>query len=104
MLPHKGFQTGDRVVFRVAKRSTHPGPRARGVRPEPQGEGYHYHVDKFWTVVAVRENGLLLQTRRGKLRQVNVGDPDLRPARWWERMAYRDRFPTLDAAPPVPTT
>ncbi|MDB5300834.1 MAG: hypothetical protein JWO87_2497 [Phycisphaerales bacterium] len=100
MLHHKQFHTGDPVVFRVAKRSTHPGPRAREVRPEPGGEGYHYHVDKFWTVVTVREGRLLVQTRRGKLHLVDSTDPDLRPAGWWERLAYRSRFPSLQSAPP----
>ncbi|MDB5289575.1 MAG: hypothetical protein JWL69_816 [Phycisphaerales bacterium] len=102
MLHRKQFHTGDPVVFRVTKRSTHPGPRAQGVRPEPSGEGYHYHVDKFWTVVTVREGQLLVQTRRGKLHLVDPGDPDLRPAGWWERLAYRDRFPSLQSTPPAP--
>jgi hypothetical protein len=87
------YQVGDRVVFRACKRSTHPGPRAQHVRPEPSGEGYQYEVDKFWIVRERRGEQLILVTRRGKLRAVDNNDPALRRAGWWERLMYRDRFP-----------
>ena len=89
----QSFRTGDRVVVRVFKRSTHPGPRALHVRPEQSGEGYQYEVDKFWTVSEVRGDKLVLLTRRGKVRAVDVSDPGIRRARWWQRIVYRDRFP-----------
>jgi len=64
------------------------------VRPEPLGEGYQYEVDKFWTVREVRDNELVVLTRRGKIRAVDIGDPLLHVANWWERLIYRDRFPS----------
>jgi hypothetical protein len=88
------YQAGDRVVFRACKRSTHPGPRARHVRPEPSGEGYQYEVDKFWAVREVRGRELVLITRRGKLRVVESDDPALHRATWLERIIYGDRFPS----------
>lgn len=93
MIKVNAFQTGDRVVVRVFKRSTHPGPRAMHVRPEQSGDGYQYEVDKFWAVSEVRGDKLVLVTRRGKLRFADLNDPGIRHARWWERIAYRDRFP-----------
>ena len=87
------YRVGDRVIYRATSRSTHPGPRALHVRPEISGEGYQYEVDKFWAVQEVRTNVLVLVTRRGKLRVVDASDPLLRRAGWWERIAYRDRFP-----------
>jgi predicted SPOUT superfamily RNA methylase MTH1 len=99
------FQVGERVIFRMIKRSVHPGPRAVHVRPEPAGEGYQYEVNKFWTVSEVRDNQVVLVTRRGKTRVVDANDPALRRAGWWERLAYRGRFPTdLHAADGAPTT
>lgn len=87
------YRVGDRVIFRASKRSTHPGPRARHVRPELSGEGYQYEVDKFWAVREVRGRELVLVTRRGKLRVVDGDDPALHRANWWERLLYGDRFP-----------
>ena len=87
------FHIGDRVVVRVCKRSTHPGPRAQHVRPEQSGEGYQYEVDKFWSVGEVRDDQLVLLTRRGKVRLADVNDPAIRRAKWWQRIIYRDRFP-----------
>ncbi|HWE02983.1 MAG TPA: hypothetical protein VG326_11300 [Tepidisphaeraceae bacterium] len=88
------YSVGDRVIFRACKRSTHPGLRARHVRPEPLGEGYQYEVDKFWTVSEIRGGQLVLLTRRGKIRVVDIADPSLHGATWLERMLYRDRFPS----------
>jgi hypothetical protein len=77
----------------VCKRSTHPGPRARHVRPERSGEGYQYEVDKFWAVGEVRNDQLVLITRRGKVRVVESNDPLVRRANWWQQIVYRDKFP-----------
>jgi hypothetical protein len=93
MRPHR-FEVGEPVMFRVTKRSPHPGPRAIHVEPEPLGEGYTYDVDKFWVVQEVRPDGrLVLRTRRGKQHVVHADHERLRPARWWDRLLYGDRFP-----------
>jgi hypothetical protein len=45
------------------------------------------------------ENSVLLATRRGKQHVVECSDPNLRHARWWEKLIYRDRFPVPAPAP-----
>jgi hypothetical protein len=101
MLRHRSFHTGDRVVFTVEKHGAHPGRNARDIRPELHGEGYHYQVDKFWIVRDVTGSQLVIQTRRGKLRSVDMTDPNLRLAHWWERFLHARRFPRLDGTSPV---
>ncbi len=98
------YKKGEPVIYRLMKTSTRPGPRAQHVDPSPQGELYSYLVDKFWTVAEVMpDRRLRLQTRRGKEHVLSADDPNLRPARWWERLFYRDRFPQLDAAVEMPS-
>ena len=87
------YQPGDRVIYLAEKYSQHPGPRAEAVKPETNGEGYSYLVKKYWVVLEVREGILIVQTRRGKQRSVSTSDPRLRPARWWERLLLKYRFP-----------
>jgi hypothetical protein len=88
------FKTGDRVVYRRTKVGPCPSRRARRVDPAPRGEDYVYEVDRFWLVADVRDDGtLVLRTRRGKQHLIRPADPNLRPASWWERLLYRDRFP-----------
>ena len=88
------YQTGDLVIYTLPKRSRHPGPRARSIHPAPMGDDYSYVVDKFWVVSElVGDDQVLLRTRRGKTRIVQIEDPLLRKARWWERWRYRTRFP-----------
>ena len=88
------YQPGDCVVFTATKHSDHPGPRAEKVQPEAHGEGYSYDVKKYWVVTEIRSDGTIAAaTRRGKRRLVRPDDPRLRPARWWERLLYRSRFP-----------
>jgi hypothetical protein len=90
------FRPGELVIYAVTKSSTHPGPRAKAIFPTPKGDDYHYEVDKFWIVSAIRSDGkLVLRTRRGKERIIDPQDPLLRRARWWERLVYRSRFPQL---------
>src|SRR5437762_10298168 len=92
------YRPGDRVIYTATQHSAHPGPRAEAVQPEQHGEGYWYDVKKYWLVVHVRSDGVLtVITRRGKERSIAVSDPRLRPARWWERFFFRDRFPQLAA-------
>lgn len=88
------YRLGDPVVYLATKHSVHPGPRAEKVQPEPHGEGYSYDVKKYWLVAEVRDDGMVAAlTRRGKKRVVRPDDPRLRPARWWERMFFKSRFP-----------
>ena len=102
------FKPGDPVIFRVTKQSTDPGPRAVDVHPAQAGDTYSYQVDKFWTVREVSADNVQLVTRRGKQRSVAKNDLRLRPARWWERWLYADRFPKLSQleslAPAQPTS
>jgi hypothetical protein len=89
----RSFRSGDWVVFRRAKTTTHPGPRARDVQATTHGDDYSYFVDKFWIVDAVLPDGnLLLRTRRGKTHTIRADDPNLRHATLWERLRYRARF------------
>ncbi len=91
------FKIGDRVIYRLTKHSTHPGPRAKDVRPQPAGDDYSYVVDKFWVVAEVEADGRLrLRTRKGKERVVDSHDANLRSPRLWERIIYRSRFPRLE--------
>ena len=88
------YKTGDVVIFRIVKRSSHPGRRAEGILPEPRGEDYLYEVNKYWLVSDKRQDGtVVLITRRGKQHIVHSDNPRLRPAKWWERVIYRRRFP-----------
>ena len=90
------FQPGDLVVYKKAKYSEHPGPRAKEVRAAARGDTYSYFVDKFWVVAEVRERGeLSVRTRRGKEHVIKADDPHLRHARWWERLFWRNQFPTV---------
>jgi hypothetical protein len=92
------YKPGDRVVYTATKHSAHPGPRAEAVQPERHGECYSYNVKKYWLVLEVQPQGALkVVTRRGKHRTLPVSDPQLRPARWWEALFLRSRFPRLPA-------
>ena len=106
-MERRRYSAGDPVIYRKVKHSTSPGRRARSIDPAPRGEEYTYSVDKFWVVVEVRnDDHVLLVTRRGKQNLVQIEDPNLRPARWWEKLFYRSRFPSVDgavAAGPVDT-
>ena len=91
------FRIGDWLIYKLTKHSTHPGPRAKDVRPQPTGEEYSYVVDKFWVVADVEKDGrLLLRTRKGKKRIVEASDRNLRVPRIWERIIYRSRFPRFE--------
>ncbi len=95
----RNAQVGDKVVFAKDKFSTVPGKRAKEVAATPKGDNYSYIVEKYWLVKEVHESGsLLLLTRRGKEHTVAADDPRLRRANWIEKILYRKRFPSLDAA------
>ena len=94
------IRPGDVVVYRKQKTSAHPGPRARDVQPATHGDSYAYAVEKFWRVVAVRsDHTLVVRTRKGKQHTVAAGDPNLRRARWWERLLFRHRVPPPPGGP-----
>lgn len=91
------YKPGDRVVYQMSKRSTHPGPRARDIFPAPRGESYSYVVEKYWVVEDVIDSGrVVLKTRKGKTHIVPVNDFRLRPANWWEKFFHNARFPQLE--------
>lgn len=90
------FKSGDLVVFRRHKHTTHPGPRAQEVEATAHGDLYNYYVEKSWIVAGVEADGrLLLKTRRGKTHLVDPNDPNLRHATLWDRLRYRRRFAEL---------
>ena len=97
VLSQPDYHAGDLVVYSMPKRSANPGPRAQGVFPAQGGDSYSYFVDKFWMVSAVLADGRLqLVTRTGKTHVISVSDPLLRPAGWWTRFRFRQRFPEAD--------
>ncbi len=96
----RSFKVDDLIVYRKTKTSVHPGQRARLVAPASNGDGYSYCVDKFWVVVSVSPEGVLVaKTRRGKLHRLNPRDPNLRHATVLESLFARSRFPS----PAVPS-
>jgi hypothetical protein len=99
---NRTFRVGQEVVYVATKRSAHPGPRAHDIRPETCGEGYLYQVDKFWIVEEISSQTLILRTRRGKRHEVQIDDPCVRPATFWERLTLRSRFPGTHESPTPP--
>ena len=98
------YRPGDLVIYRKEKHSTSPGPRAENIHAAPKGDDYYYQVDKFWVVAEARNDGqVVLRTRRGKTHVMNASDRHLRRARWWERLLFRHRFPTLEQTNGVAT-
>ncbi len=96
------FQVGDRIVYRKTKNSVHPGRNARLVAPALNGDGYSYCVDKFWVVVSVPPDGMLItKTRRGKMHRLSPEDPNLRHATLLESLFVRSRFPSLSGTSEV---
>ena len=94
------YGSGTKVIFHSEKQGRRPAPHAEVVLPAMHGENYRYWVPKFWIVEQVLPDGqLLVRTRRGKTRCVDPHDPNLRPASWWERLRYADRFPAADEHP-----
>lgn len=85
----KHFKKGQVVVFRKEKHSTHPGPRAQNVRPARLGDMYDYLVDKFWIVVDIEGDDLVVKTPKGKVHRVSTQHPRLRKLRLHERIWLR---------------
>ena len=73
------FKTGDYVVYRKPKNTTHPGPRAKAISPASNGDLYSYVVDKYWRVCEVLEDGRLrVRTASGKMHLIDQDDIHLR--------------------------
>lgn len=93
----RAWKAGDWVIYRLSKHGTAPGPRAHHVSAAPKGESYNYLVDKFWVVQEVKDDGrLIVRTPGGKIRELRADDRNLRRARWWHRLQWRDRFRTAE--------
>ncbi|MEW4487058.1 hypothetical protein AB1L42_03205 [Thalassoglobus sp. JC818] len=91
------FQTGDWVIYHKTKWSSHPGPRARDIKPSPGGDQYVYCIDKFWVVDEVQSDGsIVLITRTGKRHIVDSDVPNLRRATWIDRLRFRSRFQAVE--------
>ena len=98
-MSERSFTPGEPVVFCMTKQSTCPGPRAHRIEPATKGDTYAYIVNKFWVVVKMLSDGrVVLRTRRGKEHIKSADDPNLRRASLWERLCYRDRFPSVEDA------
>lgn len=89
----QALHRGDWVVYRKSKQGPAPGPRAQAVMACSKGENYAYIVDKFWVVDQVLPGGRVrLRTRRGKVHELPVDDPNLRKAGLWDRFFHGERF------------
>jgi len=88
------FQPNDWVVYTREKHSLSPGPRAKNIAPSPHGELYSYEVDKYWIVLEVNGDEVVLKTRQGKSHVVSSNDHRLRKAKWWERLFLSNKFPS----------
>lgn len=93
------FAIGAPIVYTKEKLSQSPGQRARNIVPATCGETYSYEVDKYWRVIDILPNGMLQAvTRSGKIHSLQMDDPHLRKARWWERLFLGHRFPNLSGS------
>lgn len=91
------YKTGSPVVYCKTKYSGCPGPRARNVSPSRFGDTYSYCVEKLWLVLKHDSpDRIVVKTRRGKILELDVTDPNLRPASLLDRLRYAGRFPRLD--------
>lgn len=92
------WKVNDWIIYRKQKRSDSPGPRAKSVYPDENGDKYTYIVEKYWVVKEVKDDGsLLLVTHRGKQHNVPANDPRLRAPSWWERVFLANRFRQVSA-------
>lgn len=90
------FGPNDWVVYTREKHSLSPGPRAKNITPSPHGEMYSYEVDKYWIVRQVKDDEVVLETRRGKTHALPLKDSRLRKANLWEKLFFSNRFPPKD--------
>ena len=87
------YKVGDLIIYRKPKRSEKPGPRAKNIRPMHSGEEYHYEVDKFWRVIEVDSEKLVIVTRGGKVRHLSHDDPHIIKPNMITSFLMRHRFP-----------
>ena len=92
------FKSGDCVIYRKPKFSAQPGAHAQDIHPAPHGDSYSYSVRKFYRVIGVLAQEVVVRTKRGRRRTLATADPALRRAHWWERLLFRHRFPPLTPA------
>jgi hypothetical protein len=91
------WKPGDWVIYRMSKHGVAPGRRAHHVSASRKGESYNYIVDKFWVIERISDEGdLFVRTPGGKTRTISANDPNLRPARWWHRLQWGERFRNAD--------
>ena len=84
------FTRGDFVVY------YEPAPR-RPALVEPAGGGSAHFTTHYLTVRESSKKGtLVLQAHSGQLIVTHNQNPDLRRARWWERLVHGSRFPRLE--------
>lgn len=87
------LQSGDFVIVKKYKASTHPSPRAKDVNPASSGETYSYRIDKFWKVVQVLDDDTIeIETRRGKRHQFDPRSLSFRKATLLDRWLHGARF------------
>ncbi len=90
----KVFKSGSLVIYCKTKYSTHPGRRAKNVSPSRYGDAYSYCVEKLWRVEKCKaEDRIVVVTRKGKRRELDINDPNLRPATLLDLIRYWGRFP-----------
>jgi hypothetical protein len=87
------FKAGDGVVYYKSKKSPSPSLRAQNLRPQKHGEEYSYVIKKYWTVLKVDRDELIVATRRGKYNRIKIDDPRLHKISLLEKILYFGRFP-----------
>jgi hypothetical protein len=90
------FSRGDCVIFDEVPQTASIESRSGGELDSATGEESAYIVQHYMTVRESSQKGtVVLQTKSGKMHVTLNTNPNLRRARWWERVLYRDRFPQL---------
>jgi hypothetical protein len=96
MVMRKTFSPGDLVVYKKQKRSSSLSARAHDIAPAVQAGKFSYVVDKYWIVIEAGDDGtVVVKTRGGKHHRLSLADPNLRRAKWWQRLWYRSHYPRL---------
>ena len=91
------FKLGMLVVYRSQRHSTSPEPNAKGVFAAPHGDDYSYYVEEYARVAAVLPDGkLFICTKNGTQHTLQIEEPLLRRAGWWERLMLRKNFPACN--------
>ncbi|MCA9194055.1 MAG: hypothetical protein KDB03_19925 [Planctomycetales bacterium] len=91
------LRVGEKVVFVRDKYATNPEPNAKNIIASRNGEGYFYHIVKYWRIIEIQDESVVVRTRHGRTRQLRANDPRLRRAYWWETLVYASRFPACES-------